>query len=83
MENAMKLYPFDEVAENTRSKMKGGATIHQQFNCCKCGVKQTIEEKNKFFTSGKCQECGHVTDIKKNGCNFMMIYEVSATGTRP
>lgn len=72
----MKLYPFDEVAKNAENHMKLGATVHQQFNCAKCGAKQTMGEKNMFFTHGKCEECGHVTDIKKNGCNFMMSFKV-------
>jgi zona occludens toxin (predicted ATPase) len=69
----VNLHPFDEVAENAHRKMLEGWTIHQQFNCAHCGVKQTIAEKNRFFTRGKCEECGKETNLKKNGCNFMAI----------
>jgi transcription elongation factor Elf1 len=69
----LNLHPFDEVAANAESKMREGWEIHQQFNCEHCGAKQTIDEKNQFFTRGRCEECGKETDIRKNGCNFMAI----------
>ncbi len=71
----MKLHPFDEVVANADSKIKLGATVHQQWNCEHCGVKQTMEEPNRFFTSGICEECGKETDIVKNGHNFMLDFK--------
>jgi hypothetical protein len=67
----MNLHPFDEVAANAYRKTQEGWTIYQQWNCAHCGVKQTMSTSNKFFTSGKCEECGKITDIRKDGCNFM------------
>ena len=72
----MKLYPFWEVAQSFKEAMDEGAECHQQFNCAKCGVKQTIEEANRFFQSGKCEECGHVTDIEHDGCNWMAHFRL-------
>jgi len=72
----MKLHPFDEVAKTAFEKMQQGATIWQQFNCAKCGIKQTMAEANRFFTRGICEECGHETDIKRNGCNVMVALNV-------
>jgi hypothetical protein len=68
----VNLYPFDEVAKNAESKIADGWTVHQQFNCVGCGAKQTMEDENVFHAKGRCEECGHVTDIRKDGCNFMM-----------
>ena len=72
MTHKMKLHPFYEVAE-AASKLivEGHAHIHQQFNCAHCGTKQTMAEPNKFFKSGTCEACGKITDIEKDGCNYM------------
>jgi len=74
----MNIYPFDSVAKQARQKMAEGWTINQQFNCAYCGTKQTMDEANKFFTTGKCEECGLITDIQRDGCNFM-----ASRGARP
>lgn len=72
----MKLYPFDDCAAAAAFELmtEHGAIIRQQFNCAVCGVKQTMAEENKFFTRGICEECGAETDIKRDGCNYMVIY---------
>lgn len=70
----MKLHPFYECAAAAGALIKKGAVVWQQFNCACCDSKQTMEHKNVFFKSGKCEECGHVTNIEKDGCNYM-IYE--------
>ena len=67
----MNLHPFDEVAKNADSKIAEGWDVYQQFNCQHCGAKQTMPVENKFFTSGMCEECDSVTDIQRDGCNFM------------
>lgn len=69
----MKLYPFDEVAREASKHVQAGHSVFQQFNCAHCGAKQTIDDANKFYTIGECEECGGETDIKKDGCNYMMI----------
>jgi hypothetical protein len=71
----MKLHPFDKCAAAAFEVMdKKGATIFQQFNCAKCGTKQTMSEKDKFFTRGICEECGAETDIEQDGCNYMVVF---------
>jgi len=72
----MNLYPFYEVAAEAKRAMDKGATIHQQFNCARCGVKQTVDTPNTFHKLGNCEECGHTTNIEKDGCNFMVIFGV-------
>jgi acetone carboxylase gamma subunit len=59
---------------NTASKLVDeGHTVYQKFTCGKCGERQTIDDPNAFYTSGKCEECGHVTDIEKAGCNYLLV----------
>lgn len=69
----MNLHPFYEVAKTAGEAVARGDTVHQQFKCAGCGIKQTMEKPDAFFTKGTCEECGHVTDIEKDGCNFMVI----------
>ena len=77
--STMKLYPFDECAKQAAHYVNVmGAELHQQFNCSGCGVKQTMEVPNKMFTTGKCEECGHITDIRRDGCNYMLGFGIGA-----
>jgi hypothetical protein len=78
----MKLHPFDECVRDAKTITDKGHAVYQQFNCAKCGVKQTMELPNTFFTTGKCEECGHVTDIAKDGCNYMAHFKFTATARR-
>jgi hypothetical protein len=73
----MKLYPWKDVTVNAEKIVLAGHTIHQQFLCAKCGAKQTMAQANTFFTSGICEECGHETNIRENGTNFMMIKKLT------
>jgi hypothetical protein len=70
--HVMKLHPWDEVIVAADGLIAKGIDCFQQFNCEKCGAKQTIDRPNVFHTSGICEECNHETDIKKNGCNYMI-----------
>jgi len=79
-EAQMKLYPFSEVAANAERQMAAGATIYQQWNCAHCGVKQTMSDKNTFYTHGRCEECKKETDIEHNGCNFMAVSSTDNPG---
>lgn len=66
-------YPFDEVVVAVEKLIKDGWQVHQKFTCEKCGTRLTISEPNVFYTSGSCDKCGHVTDIKAQGCNYLII----------
>jgi len=68
----MKFHPFDECLRAAITHMKNGADVYQQFNCATCGAKQTMDVPNKFFTEGICEKCGGHTDIKRDGCNYML-----------
>lgn len=68
----MKLHPFDECVKAAIPYMESGARVYQQFNCAGCGRKQTMSLPNTFFEKGICEECKHETDIKHDGCNYML-----------
>lgn len=68
-----KNYPFYQIALSCEEAITKGATIYQKWTCSnpKCGARQTMEQANKLFTSGKCEECNQISPIKE--CNFMMV----------
>lgn len=72
----MNVHPWAKVLENANKKIKLGFTVHQQFNCSNCGAKQTMEKPNVFYKTGRCEQCGHVTDIERDGMNFMAMIDI-------
>jgi hypothetical protein len=68
-----KDYPLQECAEAAAKYIEHGGTVFQKFTCEKCGQRLRIDEPNKFFPSGSCDFCGHVTNIEKRGCNYALI----------
>lgn len=70
----MKLFPFDEVLTSATKVLSDGGHFHQQFNCAHCGTKQTMEKPDVFFTTGKCEECRKITNIREAGCNMLVIF---------
>ena len=69
-------HPLMEVARAAEQEVLAGHTVHQKFTCGGCGVRQTIEEPNRFYTQGRCEECGHVTDLQIAGCNYLVIRDL-------
>jgi len=70
-------HPFYEVANLATKQILAGHSIHLKFTCQRCGSRQTIAEANKIFEKGECEECGGVTDLVVNGCNFVLVARVS------
>lgn len=71
-----KDYPFYDVFTEAERLVREGHTVHQKFTCASCGSRQTMEEANVFHKLGKCEECGHTTDIEAQGCNYMAMFGV-------
>ena len=69
----MANHPMYDCIRSADELISQGHTVHQKFTCEKCGSRQTIEIPNVFFTSGKCEECKHVTNIQLKGCNYLAI----------
>jgi len=78
----MNLFPFVDVVQRAKEVCAtGNARCFQQFNCASCGTKQTMAEPNRFYTKGKCEECGHITDIWADGCNHLLMLGPPTKGT--
>jgi hypothetical protein len=68
-----KNFPFKEIETAVKDRIREGYIVHQKFTCDGCGSRQTISKSNVLYKLGKCEECGHVTDIEKRGCNYLLI----------
>ena len=64
-------HPFDQAASDAQNKILLGFTVYQKFTCAGCGQRLTMADANVFHTKGTCDKCDTVTDIKKQGCNYL------------
>ena len=68
----IKDYPFTEIAEAIWKHAMDGNECFQKFTCANCGTRLTIDEPNVMYRTGHCDKCGHITDIEKQGCNYLL-----------
>jgi hypothetical protein len=66
-------YPFNEVVDEAARLVMRGFTVFQKFTCQQCRQRLTVDEPNSFHTTGSCEQCGALTDIKARGCNYLVI----------
>lgn len=76
----MNVFPFYEAAARAEAIVNSDpfAKVFMQFNCAKCGTKQTIPDANKFYKKGQCEECNHITDCEADGINYLVTYSYPA-----
>lgn len=67
-------FPYDAVVTQAEALIRDGATVFQKFTCQKCGKRLTLDVPNIFLERGQCEVCGGVTDIRRTGCNFLVIH---------
>jgi hypothetical protein len=68
-----KDFPFDECMAAAKQLALDGALVHQKWTCDGCGDRVTANHPNTWTEFGHHEDCGHVTNIRKNGCNYMII----------
>src|SRR5262245_9094404 len=66
-------YPIQECADAVEPLIAKGATIYQKWTCDNCGRRIVGNDPNTFTRKGHCEHCGHITDIDKKGCNYLLI----------
>lgn len=66
--------PVAEAIAKAEELISKGATVFIKFTCEKCGNRLGFDEPNRLYTTGSCDKCGHVTEIKK--CGFAVIFKV-------
>jgi hypothetical protein len=67
-------HPFNRVVMDAGKLIAEGATVYQKYTCAGCGARLGMEEPNVFHTRGTCDQCDAITDIRKNGCNYMAVW---------
>ena len=72
-------YPFEEGAKRAEEFAAKGHKVYQKFTCGGCGQRLTIDIPNTFYAEGACDKCDHITDIRKVGCNFVLVMNTRAT----
>lgn len=67
-------YPFDEVIAKADEMIAKGANVFFKFTCSGCGARQTFDVPNTAYETGRCEECGTVTNIREQGMNYMLHF---------
>jgi hypothetical protein len=66
-------YPFDAVVAKAEALSDEGHDVYQKFTCRGCGARLTVEQPNIFHETGTCDNCPAITNIRRFGCNFMIV----------
>jgi hypothetical protein len=66
-------YPLQDVVAKANTLIARGCEVYQKFSCVYCGSRLTMSEPNVFHPTGTCDRCSRVTDIRRNGCNMMVV----------
>lgn len=66
--------PVDELLKRAQEWIEQGFLVFFKWTCEKCGARLTFPEPNKFYKYGKCDQCGHVTEIKKGGFMVLKVF---------
>ena len=67
-------FPLIECEEGAKAVRARGGFIHQKFTCEACQRRITMNNPDTFYTEGHCEDCGHVTDLLKAGCNYVAFF---------
>lgn len=68
-----KDHPWQEILASMAEHARQGHDTYQKYTCSGCGARLGMEEPNFIYTHGSCNECPAITDIEKQGCNFMLM----------
>lgn len=66
-------HPFYDVCKRAEEVIRAGGTVFQKFTCENCGNRLTMDVPNAFYKLGDCDNCGHTSNIEKNGCNYLIL----------
>lgn len=77
--------PFEEVLLKAYRVLEANpeARLYQKFTCIRCLSRQMMETPNRFYRTGRCEECGHITNIEQNGCGFLAHFSAGHESSTP
>lgn len=70
-------FPFDAVRAKADKFVQAGHDVYQKFTCSGCGARLAMDEPNVFHEKGTCDKCPAITDIKRQGCNYLVHMRLS------
>jgi hypothetical protein len=62
-----------EAIMMTDELARKGCKVYQKFTCSLCGSRQTIDLPNVFYKTCKCELCGSITNVEKQGCGIAVV----------
>jgi hypothetical protein len=65
-------FPLAEASRKAERLTAEGYDVFQKFTCAGCGRRITAKEPGVFGSPGKCDKCGHETDLARRGCNYVI-----------
>lgn len=65
--------PVEEAARRAQKLIDTGYIVFFKFTCEKCGARLTFDRPNTIYEKGLCDQCGHITPIKKVGYTLMIV----------
>lgn len=68
-----KDYPLTEIVAKCLTLTAQGHTVYQKWTCGGCKKRIGSENPNVLTEKGQCEECGHITNIKETGCNYLLV----------
>ena len=76
-------FPFEAMWKQAQELVESGITVYQKFTCVGCGNRLTMDVPNQFFEQGTCDNCDAVTDIRRQGCNYLVHMVFKPEGYEP
>lgn len=68
-------HPFEEVVASADDVIARGGKVFFKFTCQWCGARQTFDVPNTLYETGRCEECGAVTNLREQGCNYLAVFD--------
>ena len=65
--------PFAELCAQGEEWASQGYYVFVKWDCAVCGDRQTFARPNVVHTSGECEVCGSITDLRETGGGLMLI----------
>lgn len=62
-----------KVIRNAEALLARGVEVYFKYTCAKCGERCAFEEMAHLYKEGKCDACGHVTDLRTPEANLNFL----------
>ena len=69
-------HDYGECARGAEHVIADGHTIFQKWWCAGCGHRCLASRANHWTPLCVCEDCGTITDVKQQGCNYAAVLTV-------